>query len=226
MDKIDEWLYDFSRRIQLRNSRPKIFKRDDVSDYARESGHDFFQYQFDKGIRGEANVFHLLEAMPYYTKIMTNLYIPTEKGTTEIDIVLIAPWGIYVIESKNYSGKIYGDQKYRNWHHYLGGKKYEFLNPIIQNQLYIDALEKVLPNLTLHSLIIFGNKTELKKLSVDKDQVILVYELEDYMEKRSKNVIYSQKNIDTIYQYLQQYAYKSDEEKQAHITNLKRRQQN
>ena len=43
-------------------------------------------------------------------KILRNVYIPKDNGeTTEIDVVYITQKGIFVIESKNYSGWIFGD---------------------------------------------------------------------------------------------------------------------
>ena len=45
-------------------------------------------------------------------KILRNVYIPKDNGeTTEIDIVYITQKGIFVIESKNYSGWIFGNEK-------------------------------------------------------------------------------------------------------------------
>ncbi len=36
-------------------------------------------------------------------------------GTTEIDLLLIHPKGLFVFESKNYSGWIFGNEVYQNW---------------------------------------------------------------------------------------------------------------
>ena len=47
---------------------------------------------------------------------MANLYIPKGDGTTiEIDLLLVDTTSIYVIESKNSSGWIFGDEKSKNW---------------------------------------------------------------------------------------------------------------
>lgn len=44
-------------------------------------------------------------------KILRNIYIPKENGeTSEIDLLYITQKGIFVFESKNYSGWVFGDE--------------------------------------------------------------------------------------------------------------------
>ena len=52
----------------------------------------------------------------YKGKILFNLYIPTADGKyTQVDILFISPKGIFVIESKNYSGTIIGNEYDEKW---------------------------------------------------------------------------------------------------------------
>ncbi|MER2002174.1 MAG: nuclease-related domain-containing protein [Carnobacterium inhibens] len=86
------------------------------SNYQKASHHTFWQTFFNKGNMGEYNIYRTLEKIKGTKLILTNLYIPKEDGsTTEIDLVMITKFGFFVIESKNYSGWIFGDEKYRNW---------------------------------------------------------------------------------------------------------------
>lgn len=142
------------------------------SNYKYESGVGLFKYLFDTGSFGEALIFFELEKLPMYSKIMANLYIPTEDGTTEIDVLYISSSGIYVIESKNYSGWIFGDEKARNWTAVLFKTKNKFLNPIWQNKKHIKYLSKVLVDVQLRSLIVFSERCELKKVNVEEGLVI------------------------------------------------------
>ena len=74
-----------------------------------------------------------------------NCYIPNRSGDKiEIDMIMLCQKGIYVIENKNYSGWIFGDEKSKNWCEILKGKKYFFYNPIKQNKSHIKNLEKQL----------------------------------------------------------------------------------
>lgn len=52
----------------------------------------------------------------YSGKILHNLYIPDASGAiNQIDLVYISSRGIFVIESKNYSGTIQGNETSNNW---------------------------------------------------------------------------------------------------------------
>ena len=44
----------------------------------------------------------------------------------QIDHVVVSVYGIYVVETKNYTGTIYGDSKYSEWFMYLGKNKKPF----------------------------------------------------------------------------------------------------
>lgn len=108
-------------------------------------------------------------ALWYYfdNRLFRNIYIRNESGKlTEIDLVGVGRRGIYVFESKNYSGHIYGDGKYSKWLCYAGKKKYDFYSPILQNESHIKALrcyfDEVTPNV-LHyfSVIIFSARCKV-----------------------------------------------------------------
>jgi hypothetical protein len=53
---------------------------------------------------------------------------------------LVSPFGVFVIETKNYKGWILGDEKQRQWMQQIYGKKNRFQNPLHQNQLHVRAL--------------------------------------------------------------------------------------
>ena len=77
-------------------------------------------------------------------RILRNLYVPTENGNlTELDVVLINRYGIFVIESKNYHSWIFGKANQRLWTlKYPGGKTERLFNPIWQNRMHIKCLQK------------------------------------------------------------------------------------
>ena len=83
---------------------------------------------------GEAKVAHavnLLLPKPYY--LFNNITLETDRGTTQIDHVLITPSGIFVVETKDYSNWIYGSPDQRKWTQVHFKKKTQFLNPLDQN---------------------------------------------------------------------------------------------
>ena len=110
-------------------------------------------------------------------KILKNIYIPKENGeTTEIDIMFITQKGIFVIESKNYSGWIFGDEKSFQWAATLSNfQKNRFYNPIRQNANHIKWLKQYLnEDIPMFSLIVFSERCELKKIIVESPDVAVI----------------------------------------------------
>ena len=86
------------------------------SRYGAVSGNHFWKTILDKGNYGEYLTFRVLEKLKGNNKLLTNVYIPKADGTTtEIDLLMINKAGFYVVESKNYSGWIFGVEKIKNW---------------------------------------------------------------------------------------------------------------
>lgn len=198
---------------------PYIIKYN-MSAYKNESGVSLFKYLTDSGCFGEALIFFELEKFPHYSKIMTNLYIPTENGTTEIDILYITSHGLYVIESKNYSGWIFGDERSRNWTAILYKTKNKFLNPIWQNKKHIKYLSKVLGDVKLKSVIVFSNRCDFKKVNPGENTVIKRKQLRKYLANLPNDAIITNKEIDDFFIKLKSYSNKSDIDKKRHVENI------
>ncbi|MCR5097842.1 MAG: NERD domain-containing protein [Lachnospiraceae bacterium] len=57
-------------------------------------------------------------------KVLRNVYLPKDNGeTSEVDVIFITQKGIFVFESKNYSGWIFGDEKSQKWTAMLPNKQ-------------------------------------------------------------------------------------------------------
>ena len=108
------------------------------SSYGKQSQKSFWKIIFNQGARGEYRTSQLIDKAPFKNKMLFNCYIPNRSGDkTEIDMIMLCQKGIYVIENKNYSGWIFGNEKSKNWCETLKGKKYFFYNPIKQNRSHI-----------------------------------------------------------------------------------------
>src|SRR2546422_1355604 len=84
------------------------------------------------------------------------LIVPDDRGTTEIDEVLVTPAGVFVIEKKDFNAWIYGSGNDEYWTAvYKNGEKHRFQNPIRQNYRHLKALESFLriPRAVLSSLV-------------------------------------------------------------------------
>lgn len=203
-----------------------------TSGYKEASGKTMMEVFKDKGLYGEYQTFLTLEKLRVYHKLLTNVYIPKEDGTTtEIDLIMIAETGVYVFESKNYSGWIFGNNKQKEWVQTLQkGKKYSFFNPVWQNEGHIKALESVVkmshPKL-FKSYIIFSERCELKGVEVFKEDVEVIKrnQLKEYLEKdlRMRDEIMTTWTVDGLYYHLSQYALQKEEVKMEHIENLRKK---
>ena len=131
----------------------------------------------NKGALGEFQIFADIDEQLQGTKYwLFNVYVPRGNGTTtEIDVMLFHDSGIYIFESKNYSGWIFGREDDSTWTQCLrstgrNSKKIKFFNPLKQNETHIACFQtwagKDLGNIPIHSIIIFGNRCELKNLTL------------------------------------------------------------
>ena len=132
-----------------------------------------------------ANKLDWLDLFGYRGKILQNVYVPKGNGeTTEIDIVYITAKGLFVIESKNYAGYIFGDEDSQQWtvtlyagEDWLGRSKvdkYKFYNPIKQNLTHARFLEKYLNRIVpMLSVIVFSDRAEIKKMSIHSPDVVV-----------------------------------------------------
>ncbi len=199
------------------------------SKYKDVSGNTYFRTIFDKGNYGEFLTFVILEKMEGYHRLMTNLYLPKKGGTTtEVDLIMLSETGIYVFESKNYSGWIFGDEASKNWTQTLNSrKKSRFFNPIWQNSAHINALKAVIgaDNKLYKSYIIFSRRCTLKKINVTSNHVKVI-KRNQLINTIKKDIISSEKiltpeEIDQIYAKLLKYAHADGIIKQAHVSNIK-----
>lgn len=201
-----------------------------LSTYKEQTGKSFLATMFDKGNYGEYSSYGKLAKLPGYHKALFNLYIPKGKDrTTEIDLVFLHETGVYVVESKNYSGWIFGDDNSQKWMQtFPNGHKQSFYNPIKQNKGHIRALQSILPSIEealYKSLIVFSERCELKKVSCEAPHTYVLKrdKLKKHMEKQiqaSANVM-DAAYIDRIYNFLSQYQKVDEAVKREHIERIK-----
>lgn len=165
-------------------------------------------------------------------KILKNVYIPKENGeTSEIDLVYITEKGIFVLESKNYSGWIFGDFKSQYWTASLpNGDKNKFYNPIKQNYTHVKWLTKYMAGYTaaeipMYSIIVFSERCELKKVPYDSQNIVICKRDDLYWRIReiwdSRPNVLTDYDIDVTYKILVGLTNVSEAQKQVHIDNIK-----
>jgi restriction system protein len=73
-----------------------------------------------------------------------DLIIPSGEGTAQIDHVIVSVHGIFVVETKNMKGWIFGDERSSQWTQSVFGRKSRFQNPLHQNYRHVKALAEFL----------------------------------------------------------------------------------
>lgn len=136
-----------------------------------------------KGKDGESDTAGYISQIRGRKKLVCNVFIPIEGGTktTEIDLILIHQKGIFVIENKNYTGWICGDEDSKNWLQILNSRKrFEFYNPVMQNKRHIRHLKYFLKQelpfteeIPFISVVTFNHQARLKRIFTYSDDVIV-----------------------------------------------------
>lgn len=98
-------------------------------------------------------------------RVLNNVMIPDDAGgTTQIDHVVLSTYGIFVIETKNMKGWIFGDRKSEKWTQQIFKSKNQFQNPFRQNYKHIMCLADLtgLPKESLTHIIVFVGDCQIK----------------------------------------------------------------
>jgi hypothetical protein len=152
-----------------------------------------------------------------------NVTLPAPDGTTQIDHIYVSRYGVFVIETKNMRGWIFGIEQQAQWTQKIYRKPFRFQNPLRQNYKHLKALEAALdiPADRLHSVIAFvGNcdfKTEMPANVTYGRQYI------DYIQS-FKEPVFSEEEISAIVERIQASRFTPSIAKhKQHVTQLKAR---
>ncbi len=178
-----------------------------------------------KGKSGERTVAaRLRRGLPEEYLILNDVYLPLADGTTtQIDHIVVSQYGIFVVETKTYSGWIFGNEKSAQWTQSIYRKKSRFQNPLRQNYLHICTLSERLriDRAYFHSVVAFTGECTFKT-------------------EMPENVVYSRRAADFIRSFttpiikVSQVAEVADvisewqgtvgkEQRAAHVDNLRQR---
>ena len=105
-----------------------------------------------------------LKLDPEVYRRIHNVILPVRNGTTQIDHVVVSIYGLFVIETKNMDGWIFGSAQQETWTQQLFSKKFKFQNPLRQNYRHTRCLAEFfyLDHDLLHSVVFFIGNVELK----------------------------------------------------------------
>lgn len=213
----------------------KVYKK---GTYYQDTKLPYLHVKFDLGRNGEYMTYrHLKSYENNGAKFLFNVYIPKDNGeTTELDVVMISKTGIFVFESKNYSGWIFGTETQQYWYQTLPtgkGKKQKnkFFNPVLQNRSHIKHLQLYLnfeKNFPIYSIIVFSERCTLKNINmkspdihvIKRDQLVSTVN-EIYLQPTE---YLSAEDIQQIYDKLYQQTQVDEQTKLNHIANIQKKQ--
>jgi hypothetical protein len=182
-----------------------------------------------KGFLGERAVRHGLGSTldPAVYRSLHDLLIHTGTGTTtQLDHVILSPFGIFVIETKNFSGWIFGTARDRYWTvSYRGRRNHRMLNPILQNAGHIKAVESVLslpPDSGFcHNIVFLVGDAQLKTGPIAG---VFHRGIADYI-RSFKECVFDSDEVVEIERRLQAASLSGDRQaRAAHIAHVKSRQ--
>jgi hypothetical protein len=115
----------------------------------------------------------LTELDSEHYKVLDDLMLPSlgNTNTTQIDHIVVSDFGIFCIETKSYSGWIFGNAHQRHWTQVRYRYKKKFYNPLRQNYAHIKAVEAVVrpryPKVPIQGFIAFPRAERLKITGTD-----------------------------------------------------------
>lgn len=193
----------------------------------------YLEMRQNKGKYGEYLIYkHLKHFEEKGAKFLFNVYIPKENDeTTEIDVLMICKKGVFVFESKNYSGWIFGSEDQKNWYqtlHVGGGEnsKEQFYNPIMQNRTHIKHLEILLgEHVPMRSVVVFSDRCKLMSVQIKSNDIIVInrYNVDSVVSgicNQQPGDLLSESDIETLYNKLYPYTQVNVIEKEQHIANI------
>lgn len=190
-----------------------------------------------KGELGEYKIDIQLDQLPKEYKYLSHILIKNPKGKSgysQIDHVVITTYGIFVIETKNYQGTVYGGKNRKTWS--VNGK-FKMMNPFIQNYGHIQAIKDILDK-KYHDLFIsmvsFTKRCTFKIDELDFRKIgsneLIVYdvELSDYIHRKvsvlkihHKEPLLNENDISIIYNAILEANIEDQVIREKHVQSLK-----
>jgi hypothetical protein len=122
--------------------------------------------------------------------LMNHVTLRMEDGTTQIDHILVSRFGVFVIETKDHSGWLFGRATDANWTQVLCRRKSTFQNPIFQNARHVRAVQELLdflPPEAVKSVVVFSGDAEFK--TEVPQGVMSIDQLIEYLRQQSDVVM-------------------------------------
>jgi len=182
-----------------------------------------FKSSWFKGMLGEfvvnISTKWLLDKNEYH--LIKNVMLLTEEGTTQIDHIIISIYGIFVVETKNMKGWIFGNASQRFWTQKIYKHSNKFQNPLHQNYKHVKTLEQLLElkDNQVYSLVVFVGDSTFK--TEMPENVTSGFGYVRYIKSKKRPVFSQQEVAEIITKIEQGRLSQSFETYRAHIKHVK-----
>ena len=190
-----------------------------------------------KGKRGEKKVNEILAQLPTDYHILNDVVFSTERGTTQIDHIVVSKYGIFTIETKNYRGKIFGNDNQQEWTQiivtdvtyakkwwktYTYVTKNHLYNPVKQSLGHAYRIRGLLPeyrHLKIVPIVVFAGDAILKDVQ-SNNHVIHEYDLLDVINNY-KSIYLTDEDVLKVVNILQKNNVREVVTNKQHVKNLR-----
>lgn len=156
-------------------------------------------------------------------KRLANVTIPVIDGSTQIDHLVVSVFGIFVIETKNMRGWIFGSADQAQWTQKIFKKTSRFQNPLRQNYKHTKAIEALTGTEPeqVHSVVVFTGDASFK--TPMPSNVLYVDRLIRYI-KAFKQPVFTEEEVERLLEMiLSQRLAATRQTHKAHVANLQAR---
>lgn len=177
--------------------------------------------RFAKGMEGENYVAERLRREDF--QLVRNIYLTNEElgRPTEIDILAVSRKGVFCIEVKNVSGIVKGNFRSQYWNlSSATGTQMSILNPIVQNEIHVGALEESLKGYSYKNIVIYGRALFNLNLEDDPSQ-LYVFKVDRFIQAvaQSKDCL-TREEVAKICMHFNKFSDKTLERKMKHKEDL------
>lgn len=190
-----------------------------------------------KGKRGEIRIHNIIMQLPDEYYVLDDVVLLTNRGTTQIDHIVVSKYGVFAIETKNYRGDIYGDDERQEWKQIIVTKvtyeknwwktytyvtKNHFYNPVKQAVGHVYRIKENLkewPYLKVIPIVVFTGKAVLKNVK-SENHVIYDYELLPTIQSY-RTTFLSNEEVKKVAERLSQKNVRKLVDDKTHVRNVK-----
>lgn len=150
-----------------------------------------------------------------------NIILPSKNGTSQIDHLVISPFGLFIIETKNKKGWIFGSEQDTTWTQSVYGKKYSFQNPLKQAFRQKKVLSEflVIDESKIHTLVYFVGRCEFKTAQPEN---VINSGIGRFI-KRFRNQVLSEEEVNRVAKAIGKHLSESSLSNRDHIASLRNR---